>query len=144
VKYKIYSPPPLLSDLPPHCTYQTCTVPSLLTLPAALTLPSILPSYAVLTLPSGLTPSFIRPANHSPSLWSCPHHKLCVGCEKTATAVGFLFRCAMCPNAHCEDCRSGEQEVLSVRLSVCLTDCYPTDCLSLSVCLSVQLSVYLT
>ena len=49
----------------------------------------------------------VRPAN----MWSCPHHTGCVACGKSSSAVGFLFRCTMCPNAHCEDCRGGDQEV---------------------------------
>jgi SWI/SNF-related matrix-associated actin-dependent regulator of chromatin subfamily A member 5 len=51
-------------------------------------------------------------AEDIPSMWSCPHHKACVDCGKNSKAAGFLFRCAMCPNAHCEDCMGNDQEIL--------------------------------
>ena len=35
--------------------------------------------------------------------WDCPHHSCAVCQKKTAAAGGLLFRCAMCPNAYCED-----------------------------------------
>ena len=45
-------------------------------------------------------------------MWSCPHHKSCSDCGKSKGAVGFLFRCMMCPNAHCEDCLQPDHEIL--------------------------------
>ena len=80
---------------------------------SSLFLPLLLPShhFCSLHLLSPLVPFFSSsPAN----MWSCPHHKMCVGCGKSAQAVGFLFRCTMCPNAHCEDCRGADQEVRKI------------------------------
>lgn len=37
-------------------------------------------------------------------IWSCPHHRGCVTCQRPSSSTGFLFRCEMCPDAFCEDC----------------------------------------
>ena len=81
-------------------------------------------------------PQIVSPGN----MWSCPHHTGCVACGKSASAVGFLFRCTMCPNAHCEDCREGDQEVGVVCfIRVCvyfeMKDCDGTNVLKISLSL---------
>ena len=81
-------------------------------------------------------PHIVSPGN----MWSCPHHTGCVACGKSASAVGFLFRCTMCPNAHCEDCREGDQEVGVVCfIRVCvyfeMKDCDGTNVLKISLSL---------
>jgi len=36
-------------------------------------------------------------------LWACPHHSCATCGRKAAAAGGLLFRCAVCPQAFCED-----------------------------------------
>lgn len=70
-------------------------------------------------------------------MWTCPHHKNCVECNKTASAVSFLFRCAMCPSAFCEDCRGPE---LKVCVCVCVHVCECV-CVCMIVCVHVFVCV---
>eukprot|EP00729_Bicosta_minor_P000649 gene649-4309_t len=49
---------------------------------------------------------------HVPTMtWRCPHHH-CHGCDKNSSAAGCLFRCTVCPNAYCEDCRPASASVV--------------------------------